>query len=639
MSKNTPLVRANVVHFAINGQKRTLPLDTTQWYDWLETATTFAFESAQGTFTARKEPASNGRGGNYWRAYRKREGKLHRVYLGKSAELNNKWLEEVARRLNETETEAEVVPPAQVDTPVPQSLPAISGTPLIATKLLVPTLPDTLVARPRLFQKLEEAYPLRKLLVISGPAGFGKTTCVVEWLQQHQKKSGEKVGWLALDDNDNEPVRFWSYFLAAFQPVLGTVSRQLINQLRSPQPPSLEELLATLINEFSQLDQPLILVLDDYHAITNPAIHEHLAFLLNHQPRRLHLVITTRYELSAPFPLARMRLRGQLVELHTADLKFIPAETSQFLNIMNLKITPADIAALEKKTEGWVGALKLAATLMQSYSDSAAFIKAFNGQQRFLLDYLAEEVFHQQPPDIQHLLLQTSLVERFNGVLVEELTGCEDGYAALKKLEQANLFLLPLEDAPGWFRYHSLFQCYLRNRLTQEQVEHLPLLHQWAARWFETHQMPAEAIEHWLAINAYDQATRLIELSLPLIYERNEQATLLRWLENLPPEMAQRFPQIDRPKLSEQVASISLAVSSPAVKPHRNNVMPVPTLTERERTILRLLIKTSLSSTEIADELVIAVSTVRTHIKNIYSKLEVQNRIQAIARCAELDIG
>lgn len=430
---------------------------------------------------------------------------------------------------------SEPTPPVQAD---------IRDT-LLATKLLIPVVTPRLLARPRLSDTLQKAHPHSRLVVVSAPAGYGKTTVIVDWLQRHHIAQGEKVAWLSLDEGDNEPVRFWDYFVAALETSQPGLSQGLQSLLHSQQTLPVENVLAILINHLTNLKQPVTLVLDDYHLITNSQIHRGVAYLLDHLPPDLHLVITTRTDPPSPIPLTRLRVRGQLTEIRAADLRFTLEESDVFFNsVMGLPVLPQSVRELENKTEGWIAALQLAALLMRSYSDTEKFIKAFNGSQRFLLDYLAEEVLERQPEAIQTFLLQTSIVDRLNASLAEELTGCTDGHSMLRQLEQANLFLIALDEEHGWYRYHHLFQHYLRNRLEHTQAEHVPLLHRWAARWYQAHQMAVPAIEHALAAQDFGYAAELVDHTIQSMYERRELKTLLRWLQALPDEFIYQRPHM-----------------------------------------------------------------------------------------------
>ena len=279
-------------------------------------------------------------------------------------------------------------------------------TPILATKLYIPPARPRAVLRPRLIERLNAGLH-GKLTLISAPAGFGKTTLVSEWVA-----AGERpVAWLSLDDGDNDPTRFLTYLIAALQTIAAKIGAGALAALQSPQPPPSDALLTTLLNDIAAVADPFILVLDDYHALDSRPVDQALAFLVEHLPPQMHLVIATRED--PPLPLARLRARGQLTELRAADLRFTPAEAAEFLNqAMGLNLRDADVAALEARTEGWIAGLQLAALSMQGRADAAGFIQAFTGSHRFVLDYLVEEVLQHQPERIRSFLLQTSILDR-----------------------------------------------------------------------------------------------------------------------------------------------------------------------------------------------------------------------------------
>ena len=331
--------------------------------------------------------------------------------------------------------------------------------PLLQTKLYIPPPRLNLVARPTITAKLR-AGALHPLTLIAAPAGFGKTTLVSEWIAQ-TRASG---AWLSLDDDDNEPTRFLTYLIAALQrqqPEIGAAAQGL---LTAPQAPPPKAILTLLLNDLSTLAAPLVLVLDDYHLITTPAIHEALAFFVDHLPPAFHLVITSRID--PPLPLARWRVRNQLTELRIDDLRFHAQEVVTFFNeVMGLALTTAEIATLETRTEGWIAGLQLAALSLQGRTDVAGFIQAFSGSHRHVFDYLVEEVLNQRPEGTLEFLLQTSILERLSAPLCDVVTDDTASHTLLQRLEQANLFLIPLDDEGIWYRYHHLFAEVLRSRL------------------------------------------------------------------------------------------------------------------------------------------------------------------------------
>jgi LuxR family maltose regulon positive regulatory protein len=349
--------------------------------------------------------------------------------------------------------------------------------PILATKLYIPPPRANIVLRRRLVERLNDGLASGcKLTLISAPAGFGKTTLLSEWvatLTPGPSPSGRgdevRVAWLSLDEGDNNPTRFLTYLVAALQtlpPKTGgaNIGAGVLAVLQSPQPPSTESILTTLLNEITTISDSFILVLDDYHVVDSKPVDQALTFLVEHQPPRMHLVIATRED--PPLPLARLRVRGQLTEMRLADLRFTPAEAAEFLNrMMGLKLSADDIAALETRTEGWIAGLQLAALSMQGRSDAASFIQAFTGSHRFVLDYLVEEVLERQPERVRSFLLQTSILDRLSSSLCNAITGLEDCKAMLEALERGNLFIVPLDDQRQWYRYHHLFADVLQAHL------------------------------------------------------------------------------------------------------------------------------------------------------------------------------
>src|ERR671932_1186278 len=395
------------------------------WVAWLDAPAmrSFAFRSGQGRLTARKDRRQ--RGGSYWVAYRKLGGTLRNIYLGKSADVTQERLADAAAML------AAAIPPTPPTVPSPADAaasPPATASPLLRTKLYAPPLPQALVSRSRLVARLQTAATCRLTLVVA-PAGFGKTTLLGDWLRREGEArpaaGAVRTVWLALDERDNDPVLFWSYVIAALQtiaPGVGASALLILGRRSAPSPP-LDQILTVLLNDLAALlDDPaapdLALVLDDYHVITAPAIHDALAFLLDRLPPRLRLVITSRHD--PPLPLARLRVRGQLLELRAADLRFTSTEAAVFLNdVMGLDLTAADVETLEQRTEGWIAGLQLAALSMQEQTDRSGFIRALSGSHRYILDYLIEEVLRQQPGEIQAFLLQTSILDRLSAELCD----------------------------------------------------------------------------------------------------------------------------------------------------------------------------------------------------------------------------
>lgn len=410
--------------------------------------------------------------------------------------------------------------------------------PLLQTKLHVPRTRHALVPRPRLMARLGRAGEAA-LTLVSAPAGFGKTTLLTEWVAT--APDGWAVAWLSLDPRDSDPALFWTYVLAALDTAAEGVGAGARPLLESGQ--STETVLATLINDLHAVAHDVVLVLDDYHVIDSPQVHEAMNFLLEHLPPRLHLVIAGRAD--PALPLARLRGRGELAEIRAAGLRFTPQEAAEYLTEkMALALTARDVAALEQRTEGWVAALQLAALSMQGREDVAGFIAGFGGNDRYVVDYLVEEVLQRQSDDVRSFLLRTSVLSRVNGSLCDAVTGQGGGTAMLAALERANLFLVPLDDHRREYRYHHLFADVLHARLQAERPDDVPGLHRRASDWYEQHGERSEAVHHAMAGGDVERAADLLELAMPALRQRRQEATLRRWLEALPEDVLRARPEL-----------------------------------------------------------------------------------------------
>jgi LuxR family maltose regulon positive regulatory protein len=407
---------------------------------------------------------------------------------------------------------------------------------MLATKLYIPPARDNRVSRPRLIEQLNTTKPLT---LIVAPAGFGKTTLLSEWTPQ----SGQGITWLSLDEDDNDLIRFWAYVVAALQKLQADLGESALALLQSPQPPPITTVLSMLINEISSFRDHFYLILDDYHLIKTQSIHQALIFLLDHLPPQMHLIMTTRAD--PPLPIARLRARNQLIELRAADLRFTSEEAAIFLNeAMGLRLSVHEIAALESRTEGWAAGLQLAALSMQGRDDISEFIQAFSGSHRHVLTYLAEEVLARRPEGTLNFLLQTSILDRLCGSLCDAVNGRRDGAEVLKKLDRANLFIVPLDDDGEWFRYHHLFADLLRNQLNENYPDQIAKLHLNASQWYEQAGWSGPAVQHALAAQAFDWAATLIEHAAPAMIQRSELARLLTWLECIPDDELLARPRL-----------------------------------------------------------------------------------------------
>lgn len=428
--------------------------------------------------------------------------------------------------------------------------------PLLATKMIRPALRADPVARDRLLARLEEGLTRgRPLTLVSAPPGFGKTTLILQWLQSLDRPAA----WLTLDEGDNDPVLFIRYLAAA----LGHAGAANDGDARAS--------LASLINALADEGVERVLALDDYQAITNFAVHDLVAFLLTHLPPCLRIVIGTRED--PPLPLARLRGRDQITEIRERNLRFTEEETGAFLNgSLALRVPPSAVKALAVRAEGWITALQLAGVALRSAASAEAFADAFAGNDRFIADYLMEEVLSRQPDPVRAFLRQTAVLDRLCAPLCDALTGRAGSQALLEQLEAANLFLQPLDNRREWWRYHALFAEMLRLTLTPAEQRDLHLK---AAAWCEANAVPDLAVHH---------ARRAAELA----------------------------PSLPAPRLP--------ASAQPLIEP----------LSERELEVLRLIAQ-GLSNQAIGKRLYIAEGTVKRHVNNIYGKLQVGSRTQAVA--------
>jgi LuxR family transcriptional regulator, maltose regulon positive regulatory protein len=411
---------------------------------------------------------------------------------------------------------------------------------LLFTKLYFPTIRQALVPRPRLVERLQAGLQ-GSLTLLSAPAGAGKTILLSEW--HAGVGTGRPVAWLSLDAGDNDLIRFLQYLSTAIDSLQPGFAKEVLPLLQSTEIPNSEAVLTFLINHLRDLKKESILILDDYHLIELPAIHTSLAFLLDHLPPQLHLVLLTRAD--PPLPLARLRARGQLTEIRAEHLRFNEAEAARFLNqVMGLGLSGEQIAALEKRTEGWVAGLQLAALSLQGRENVDEFVSEFTGSDHYIVDYLAEEVLNRLPEQLRVFLIETSILERLTGPLCDVLTGQSNGSETLEGLEHANLFLIPLDHEQCWYRYHHLFADLLRGRLLHFLPDEIPDLHFKASKWFEENGFLDEAINHAVEAKDFDGTARLIcKDSLWVIYNRSIN-TLDRWLSTFPKAFVLKDPRL-----------------------------------------------------------------------------------------------
>ena len=447
---------------------------------------------------------------------------------------------------------------------------------LLVTKLYIPPARHSLVSRPRLTARMDEGLR-RKLTLVSAPAGFGKTTLLSEWIRRRrdEKTPPLPIAWVSLDGGDNDPARFWAYVIAALETLQAGIGESATALLHSSPPPPVEMFLTCLINAAAAIPKDFVLVLDDYHAVQSETIHTAVAFLLDHLPPAMHLIIASRAD--PPLPLPRLRARGHLTELRAADLRFTPDEAAAFLNqVMGLGLTPEHIATLESRTEGWIAGLQLAALSMQGREDISGFMAAFAGSQHYILDYLVEEVLQRQPEAIQAFLLQTSILDRMTGPLCDAVLGegaTPSGQETLDYLEHANLFIVPLDDRQQWYRYHHLFAEFLRSRLYQVQPDRIAGLHCRAAEWYAQcaaslgdRGLAADAIRHALEAQDFERAAHLIEQQAREVLMRGETSTLLGWLQGLPDAVVHSRPYLGLARAWGLLIAGQLAAAEPCVQ-------------------------------------------------------------------------
>jgi LuxR family maltose regulon positive regulatory protein len=409
---------------------------------------------------------------------------------------------------------------------------------LLATKLRVPALREGFVARPRLSAALSAALT-RELVVVSAPAGFGKSSAIAEWAAG----CGTPVAWLSLDDADNDPVRFWRHVAAALDVARPGTAAAVDARSGGLSTPSYHAAVAALVNELVASAEQVVLVLDDYHVVDSAAVHASVASLLEHLPDTLRLVVATRAD--PPLPLARLRARGRLAELRAEDLRFTVAESGALLGAATARSLPQEAtAALAARTEGWAAGLQLAALSLSRRPDVERFVTEFSGSNRFVLDYLTEEVLDGQPAAVRQFLLETSVLERLSGPLCDAVRGQDDSQELLEQVEQANLFLHPLDDVRRWWRYHHLFADLLRARLAREQPERVAALHRAAGDWYARHRLPDQAVHHLLTAGDHERAADLAGEHAESRLRRREAATLHRWLAALPDELLRARPHL-----------------------------------------------------------------------------------------------
>ena len=509
---------------------------------WLEAHTAFAFWGQSGRLSLLKEARIGGTG--YWYAYRTQDRHTRKRYLGPSAKVTFARLEQEAKRLSDHQEATE-----RENKSLATSSQVEHRSPMLSLRLSPPRLPSSLVERARLLDELDAAFS-HPLTLISAAAGSGKTTLLSSWVatsshvgvhdmtkhSANMKKAKPVFAWLSLDEPDNEPIRFWLSVIAALRSCLSNCGEAAQALLQSPQAAPLSTIMTTLLEELVQVDRDIILILDDYHVISDQTIHASLLALLDHPPANVHLVLSTRTD--PALPLSRFRVRSQLLEFRDQDLCFNRREAASFLiEGMGLPLSEEEVATLAARTEGWVAGLQLAALSLRKREDLASAVSDFGGSHRYLLDYVQQDILAHLPYTLQDFLLQTSIVTRMNAVVCQVVTAAPDESACqqlLEELERANLFVVPLDEQRQWYRYQDLFREVLRARLHASQPELVPLLHIRAAKYYEATGELREAIVHALAAPDYLLAASLMEQGAPAFWLRGEARTVYTWIFSLP---------------------------------------------------------------------------------------------------------
>ena len=582
--------------------------------------------------------ASNNRGTVYKMpltrggAHRKTNGKPERKPLESPQKVSVACLEHVGMALSNLKTRdrAPLQPPVA---PLPPSLgPDATEVStrvqehVLATKFFVPASSHELIPRPRLESLLQEGLR-RPLTLVSAPAGFGKTTLLAEWVHSLRQKTLEthRVAWVSLDAADNSALRFWTYVLTALDTCEPGLATPALQELQAPGVPALEEALTTIINGLSQATHSYVLILDDFALMNEPVVHTSLQFLVAHQPPQLHLIILTRTD--PPLTLPRLRARGQVLEIRTEQLRCTAAEAAAFLQkVMGIELPPEALQEMIARTEGWLVGLQLLGLAVQAHRDSHDLFPLLSGTHRYLLDYFSEEVLGQQPPAVQRFLLRTSILEQCSASLCDVVTEQTGSQQMLEHLEQANVFVIPLDERRRCYRYHALFAQALRARLEQEDAELIPALHLRASHWYEQQGHLSQAAQHALQARAWQRVADLQPCTEPHHEQQDDQPARQE------PERAAMLSRLpDRPRGQGPASRQEDAGTRP---PQQALLDP---LSERELQVLHLMAQGA-SNQEIAEALVLSVQTVKRHVQNILGKLQASNRTQAVMRAQSLGL-
>ncbi|HLV99513.1 MAG TPA: LuxR C-terminal-related transcriptional regulator [Ktedonobacterales bacterium] len=502
--------------------------DEAAWQAWLAGVTSFAFHCPGGSLNVYQERRPHG--GQYWYAYHTDRDGIRKRYLGQTAQVTLARLAETAQALSSASP-----PPTRASSPVQREIePEL---PLLLTKLAPPPLSPALVERPHLYSTLDGALST-PLTLLAASAGWGKTTLLAAWARQHQKH----VAWLSLDELDNSPTRFWVALIAALRRCPGLASNfgeNVVAQLQSPQPPPLSSCLSVLLHELERTPPhpaPIVLLLDDYQVIEESGIHQGMAFFLEHLPAHLHLILSSRVD--PDLPLARLRAHGQLVEIRADELRFQEGEASQFLGkMLSPPLSEEELQRLVSRTEGWIAGLHLVALTMQKHEDRTAYLETLTGSQRYLLDYVQEDILAGLSPDTRDFLLHSAVLSRLDASVCQAVTAAPTAAASqqmLALLERANFFLVPLDEERHSYRLHDLFREALLARLHATHPELVPLLHRQAACFYESQGNFHEAIAHAMEAADFSLAARLMEQTVEQFWLRGEAAMMANWAQALP---------------------------------------------------------------------------------------------------------
>ncbi len=515
-------------------QRNVIPLQENDqaWFDWLASRTSFSFQGRQGRLNLLKERRPRGSEG-YWYAYMRQGKRTIKHYAGRTSDLTLTRLESLADTLG---NRAGQRPQPRTISRSEQDTAALE--PLLVSRLHTPHLPTHLLVRENLLTALDTGLG-SKLTLLSAPAGSGKTTLLAQWIERR----GKPVAWLSLDVGQNDPFSFLAYLIGSLQQAQPDFGGEILTAFHASSPAALTRSIVSLLNELAVLPAQTTIILDNYHLIENHLIHNALTLLLDQLPPHIHVVIASRSD--PPFSLARLRASGQLTELRTDALRLTHEELEQLLALLlHLKPEPEELDELEERLDGWIAGLYLARSAMQGKTDFARFLAACAGNNRHIQLYFLEEVLANLSQDLQTFSFATALLECCNSSLCEAVTGQEESAQMLEELARANLFLCPLAEQEGWYRYHPLFASALRHHLLRTQPELAATLHLRASQWFETHAQPAEAIEHALAIQDYVRAAALMEEIAPTLISEGKLSTLQRWLGALPEELVRSSPRL-----------------------------------------------------------------------------------------------